>query len=67
MNTKLSEARAKAVVMYLFQQCNVPMRHIVAPGAMGEYGAAATNETNAGRAERDQKNSGHWGGGNPEL
>jgi flagellar motor protein MotB len=27
------------------------MRHIVAPGAMGEYGAAATNETKAGRAE----------------
>ena len=51
MNTKLSEDRAKAVVMYLFQQCNVPMRHIVAPGAMGEYGAAAPNETKAGRAE----------------
>jgi len=26
-------------------------RHIVAPGAMGEYGAAAPNETSAGRAE----------------
>ena len=51
MNTKLSEDRAKAVVTYLFQQCNVPMRHIVAPGAMGEYGAASTNETKAGRAE----------------
>jgi len=51
MNTKLSEDRAKAVVTYLFQQCNVPMRHIVAPGAMGEYGAAAPNETKAGRAE----------------
>ena len=51
MNTKLSEDRAKAVVMYLFQQCNVPMRHIVAPGAMGEYGPAATNETKAGRAD----------------
>jgi len=51
INTKLSEERAKAVVMYLFQQCQVPMRHIVAPGAMGEYGPAATNETKAGRAE----------------
>jgi len=51
MNTKLSEDRAKAVVSYLFQQCNVPMRHIVAPGAMGEYGPAAPNETKAGRAE----------------
>jgi OmpA-OmpF porin, OOP family len=51
MNTKLSEDRAKAVVLYLFQQGGVPMRHIVAPGAMGEYGAKAPNETKAGRAE----------------
>ena len=51
MNTKLSEDRAKSVVTYLIQQGNVPIRHIVAPGAMGEYGAAAPNETKAGRAE----------------
>ena len=51
MNTELSEKRAKAVVTFLVQQCNVPIRHIVAPGAMGEYGAKATNETKAGRAE----------------
>jgi len=51
MNTKLSEDRAKAVVTFLMQQGNVPVRHIVAPGAMGEYGAAAPNETKAGRAE----------------
>lgn len=51
MNTKLSENRAKAVVTYLIQQGSVPVRHIVAPGAMGEYGAAAPNETKAGRAE----------------
>lgn len=51
MNTKLSEERAKAVISYLFQQGGVPMRHIVAPGAMGEYGPTATNETAAGRAE----------------
>jgi outer membrane protein OmpA-like peptidoglycan-associated protein len=51
MNTKLSEDRAKAVIQYLFQQGGVPMRHIVAPGAMGEYGAKAPNETKAGRAE----------------
>ncbi|HEV2728757.1 MAG TPA: OmpA family protein [Terriglobales bacterium] len=51
MNTKLSEDRAKAVVTYLMQQGNVPVRHIVAPGAMGEYGSAAPNETKAGRAE----------------
>jgi len=51
MNTKLSEDRAKAVITHLVQQGNIPVRHIVAPGAMGEYGAAAPNETKAGRAE----------------
>ena len=51
MNTKLSEDRARAVVTHLVQQGNVPVRHIVAPGAMGEYGASAPNETKAGRAE----------------
>jgi OmpA-OmpF porin, OOP family len=51
MNTKLSEDRAKAVVTYLFQQGGIPVRHIVAPGAMGEYGPAASNETKEGRAE----------------
>lgn len=51
MNTKLSKDRAIEVVNYLFQQCQIPMRHIVAPGAMGEYGPAASNETKAGRAE----------------
>jgi OmpA-OmpF porin, OOP family len=51
VNTKLSEDRAKAAITYLVQQGNIPVRHIVAPGAMGEYGAVATNETKAGRAE----------------
>jgi len=51
MNTQLSEARAKAVIQYLYQKGKVPMRHIVAPGAMGEYEATAPNETKAGRAE----------------
>jgi len=51
MNTKLSENRAKEVITFLMQQGNIPIRHIVAPGAMGEYGAAAPNETKAGRAE----------------
>jgi OOP family OmpA-OmpF porin len=51
INTRLSEDRAKEVVTYLVQQCGVPSRHVIAPGAMGEYGAAASNETKAGRAE----------------
>jgi OOP family OmpA-OmpF porin len=50
-NTKLSEDRAEAAVTFLMQQGNVPVRHIVAPGATGEYGAVAPNETNAGQAE----------------
>jgi outer membrane protein OmpA-like peptidoglycan-associated protein len=51
MNTTLSENRAKAVIIYLQQQGGIPIRQIVAPGAMGEYGSAAPNETAAGRAE----------------
>jgi outer membrane protein OmpA-like peptidoglycan-associated protein len=51
MNTKLSEDRAKAVITYLMQQGGIPIRHIVAPGAMGEYGEAASNETKDGRAD----------------
>ena len=50
-NTELSEKRAKAVITTLVQQGNVPMRRIVAPAAMGEYGEAAPNETAEGRAE----------------
>src|SRR5207248_9102402 len=51
MNTKLSEDRAKQVVTWLQQQGGIPIRHIVAPCAMGEYGAKASNEKKAGRAE----------------
>jgi OmpA-OmpF porin, OOP family len=51
MNEKLSEERAEAVVGYLVQQCDVPVRHIVAPGAMGEYQPTASNETSEGRAQ----------------
>jgi len=51
INTTLSERRARAVITFLMQQGGVPVRHIVAPGAMGEYGATALNETKAGRAE----------------
>ena len=51
MNTTLSENRAKQVVTWLMQQGGIPIRHIIAPGAMGEYGSKAPNETKAGRAE----------------
>jgi outer membrane protein OmpA-like peptidoglycan-associated protein len=51
MNEELSEDRAKAVIAYLIQQGGVPVIRLAAPGAMGEYGQAASNETAAGRAE----------------
>ena len=51
MNTKLSEDRAQTVVAYLVQECNVPMRHVVSPAAMGETHAVASNESTSGRAE----------------
>ena len=52
MNTTLSKKRGDAVITYLVQECRVPMRHIVAPGAMGEYGATA-RERDHGRAGRE--------------
>ena len=51
MNQELSMERAQNVIAYLIQDCNVPIRHIVAPGAMGEAAPSASNETKAGRAE----------------
>jgi OmpA-OmpF porin, OOP family len=51
MNQQLSMDRAQAVIAYLIQSCNVPIRHIIAPGAMGTADPAAPNETAAGRAE----------------
>jgi outer membrane protein OmpA-like peptidoglycan-associated protein len=50
MNDKLSEDRSKAVVRYLIREGKVPVRHIVAPAAMGEYQPAGSNETTEGRA-----------------
>jgi outer membrane protein OmpA-like peptidoglycan-associated protein len=51
MNQQLSMERAQEVVAFLLQDCNVPVRHIVAPGAMGTADPAASNETASGRAE----------------
>jgi OmpA-OmpF porin, OOP family len=48
MNTTLSEERAKNGNQLFGPAGQVPVRRIVAPGAMGEYGAAAPNETAAG-------------------
>jgi outer membrane protein OmpA-like peptidoglycan-associated protein len=51
MNQKLSMDRAQAVIAYLIQSCNVPIRRIVAPGAMGEVAPVASNETKSERSE----------------
>jgi OOP family OmpA-OmpF porin len=51
MNQSLSMERAQNVIAYLIQNCNVPVRHVVAPGAMGEAAPVASNETQSGRAE----------------
>ena len=51
MNQKLSMDRAQGVIAFLIQNGNVPVRHIVAPGAMGTADPAAPNETPKGRAQ----------------
>ncbi len=51
MNQTLSRDRAYAVINYLMQECNIPPRHIVSPGAMGISNPVASNETTQGRAE----------------
>jgi OmpA-OmpF porin, OOP family len=51
MNQQLSMDRAQAVVAFLLQNCQIPLRHIVAPGAMGEADPKGANETADGRAE----------------
>jgi OmpA-OmpF porin, OOP family len=50
-NQQLSKDRAEAVVAYLLQDCHVPVKNIVAPGAMSETHPTASNETAYGRAE----------------
>jgi OOP family OmpA-OmpF porin len=51
MNQNLSMERAQNVIAFLLQNCNIPVRHIIAPGAMGEAAPVASNETAQGRAE----------------
>jgi OmpA-OmpF porin, OOP family len=51
MNQKLSMDRAQEVVAFLIQNCNVPVRRIVAPGAMGVAAPVASNETPRGRSQ----------------
>lgn len=48
-NQALSEARANAVIHYLEQQDNIPVRRILAPTGMGTSHEVADNKTPAGR------------------
>jgi OmpA-OmpF porin, OOP family len=50
-NQQLSKDRAQSVVAYLLQDCHVPVKNIVAPGAMSETNPVASNETSHGRSE----------------
>jgi OmpA-OmpF porin, OOP family len=50
-NQQLSKERAQAVVAYLLQDCHVPVKNIVAPGAMSETNPVTSNETSQGRSE----------------
>jgi len=50
LNQKLSEERASAVVNYLRQKGNVPMRRFLLPAGMGASNPAAPNNDPQGRA-----------------
>jgi len=43
--------RAQAAIAYLIQECNIPVRHVIAPGAMGTADPTASNESAEGRAK----------------
>jgi OmpA-OmpF porin, OOP family len=48
MNQKLSMDRAPAVVAFLIQNCNVPVRRIVGPGANGRDCSGSVERDNTG-------------------
>jgi len=50
-NQGLSMGRALSVIAFLEEDGNIPLTHILTPGAMGETHPVASNETAGGRAE----------------
>src|SRR5712664_3772784 len=50
-NQGLSMGRALYVIAFLEEDGNIPLTHILTPGAMGETHPLASNETAGGRAE----------------
>ena len=51
LNQKLSEDRANNVTQFLQQQANIPLTHMLAPGAMGESRQVGSDKTADGEAE----------------
>jgi outer membrane protein OmpA-like peptidoglycan-associated protein len=50
-NRELSQRRADAVIRYLVENHNIPLRRIVTPYGYGEMNPVAENETREGRAQ----------------
>jgi outer membrane protein OmpA-like peptidoglycan-associated protein len=51
LNRQLSQRRADAVIRYLVENHNIPLRRIVTPYGYGEMQPVAENETREGRAQ----------------
>jgi len=51
LNRALSQRRADAVIRYLVESHNIPLRRIVTPFGYGEMNPVAENETKEGRAQ----------------
>jgi outer membrane protein OmpA-like peptidoglycan-associated protein len=51
LNRQLSQRRADAVIRYLVENHNIPLRRIVTPYGYGEINPVAENETREGRAQ----------------
>ena len=51
LNQGLSQRRADAVIRYLVENHNIPLRRIVTPFGYGETNPVADNETSEGRAQ----------------
>jgi outer membrane protein OmpA-like peptidoglycan-associated protein len=51
LNQGLSMRRAQSVIAYLEQGGNIPLTHVLTPGAMGESYPVTSNQTPEGRAE----------------
>ena len=51
LNQTLSMRRAQTVIAYLEQAGNIPLTHVLTPGAMGESHPVSSNQTAEGRAE----------------